>query len=134
MPEETLGHAVELVVVRHDEVGVAGHDEPARVDPAAGEHVALAQQDGRVDDDAVADHGHGVVVENPARHELEGERLAFDDNRVPGVVPALVAHDEAHVLGEEVGELPLPLVAPLGSDHDSGGHVVASGSLAGAQI
>ena len=39
---------------------------------------------------------------------------------------ALVADDEPHVLGEEVGELALALVAPLGSDHDGRGHETPS--------
>ena len=64
-----------------------------------------------------------MVVEDPARDELQGESLAAHDDRVTGVVATLVAHDNAHVFGEEVGELALSLVAPLGSDHHGRGHV-----------
>ena len=78
-----------------------------------------------VDDHAVADHRRDVVVEHAARDQLEGERLAVDDDGVPGVVAALVAHDHRHLFGEEVGELALALVTPLGSDDDGGGHVWA---------
>src|SRR5271166_1529421 len=64
-----------------------------------------------------------MVVEDPARYELQRERLAVHDDGVAGIVAALVADDQIHVLGEEVGELALPLVAPLGSDHHGRGHV-----------
>jgi hypothetical protein len=131
VPEETLRHPVELVVVRHDQVGVARYHEAAGVDPATREHVALCEEHGRVDDDAVADDRDGVGVEHTARDELEGEGLAVDDDRVAGVVAALVADDESHVLGEEIGELPLAFIAPLGSDHDGGGHVLPPVRLPG---
>ena len=55
-----------------------------------------------------------MVVEDPAGHQLEGEALSVDHDRVPGVVAALVADHQVHLLGDEVGELPLALVAPLG--------------------
>ncbi len=46
---------------------------------------------------------------------------ALADDRVPGVVAALKAHDRVGLLGEQVGDLSLSLVAPLGADdHDSG--------------
>ena len=55
----------------------------------------------------------------------EGIRWSFHsslapDDRVAGVVAALEAHDRVAVLGEQVGDLALALVAPLGADdHDS---------------
>jgi hypothetical protein len=86
------------------------------------EGVELGQQDGRVDHDPVADHRRDVLVEDAARHQLEGEGLAVDHNPVAGVVTALVAHHHVHFAGQEVGELALPLVAPLGSHHHGCGH------------
>ena len=56
--------------------------------------------------------------ENSARHELESEGLAVHDHRMTGVVAALVADDEVHLFGDEVGEFALTLVAPLRADHD----------------
>ena len=123
LPEVALGDAVELLVVRHDQVRVAG--ELAGVTcrcPCALEHVELVDEHDRVDDDAVADDRRDVRVEDAARHELELEHLAVDHERVPGVVTALVAHDELALLGEVVGELALALVTPLGSDDHRAGH------------
>ena len=82
----------------------------------------LGQQHGRVDDDAVADDRGDVVVEDPARHQLEREGLPVDHDGVAGVVAALVADDQLHLPGQEVGELALALVAPLGPDDDGCRH------------
>ena len=80
----------------------------------------------RVDDHAVADDRGDVVVEDAARHQLEGEGLAVDHDGVPGVVAALVADDHLHLLGQEVGELALALITPLGPDDHGCGHACSS--------
>ena len=90
--------------------------------PLAIEAVELGQQDGRVDHHPVADHRRDVLVEDAARDQLEGEGLAVDHDAVAGVVAALVAHHHVHLAGQEVGELALPLVAPLGPHHHGCGH------------
>ena len=46
----------------------------------------------------------------------------LDDDRVPGVRAALVAADEVGVLGEQVDDLALALVAPLRADDDGRRH------------
>jgi hypothetical protein len=104
-------------------MGVAGHHKTAHVDSSHLQHGALGEEHHRLDHDAVADDWHDVVIENPARDELKGERLATHDDRVTSVVTALVADYDLDVLGKKVGELALPLVAPLGSDHHGRGHL-----------
>ena len=122
LAEEALGHPVELLVVRHDQVGVAAHHQAAGVDALGGQGVELLEEDRRVHHDAVADDGGDVVVEDAARHQLERKSLAVDDDPVAGVVATLVAHHQIHVAGEEVGEPPFALVTPLGPDHHGCGH------------
>ena len=92
--------------------------------PLAAERVELGQEHAGVDHHAVADDRGDVGVEHPARHELQGEGLAVDHHRVPGVVAALVADDHVHVPGQQVGELALALVAPLGPDDHGCGHAL----------
>ena len=53
---------------------------------------------------------------------MELELLAVADDRVAGVVAALEAHDRVGALGEQVGDLALALVAPLGADYDESRH------------
>ena len=86
------------------------------------EPVDLAQQHARVEDDPVADHAGLVRVEDPRGDQVELELLAFADDRVAGVVAALEAHDHLGPLREQIGDLPLPLVAPLGTDYDHAWH------------
>ena len=126
LPEVALGHPVELRVVRHDQVGVAAHHHAAGVDPLRRQRVELGQQHPGVHHHPVADDRGDVGVEDAARHELEGEGHAVDDDGVPGVVAALVAHDHVHVPGQQVGELALALVAPLGPDDHGCGHARSS--------
>jgi hypothetical protein len=45
---------------------------------------------------------------------------------VAGVVAALEANDDISILRKEVGDLPLALVAPLGTNDDRGGNVCGS--------
>ena len=122
LAQEALGHAVELLVVRHDQVRVAGQADAAAVDSLGFEHVELFDQHGGVDDDAVADHRHDPRIQHAARNELELEDVAVHDDRVAGVVAALVADTERGLFGEEIGELSLALVTPLGADDHRAGH------------
>ena len=121
-PEVPLGQSVELLVVRHDEVGVTRQDQPGAVDPCIGEAVHLGDEHSRINDHAVSDDRNDVVVEDPARQELEREGATVHDDRVTGVVAALITHDHVHSPGQEVGQLPLALVTPLGADYDGGAH------------
>ncbi len=41
-------------------------------------------------------------------------------DRVPSVRPALVPHDPVGTLGQNVDQLPLPLISPLRADDDDG--------------
>ena len=123
LAEVPLGHAIELLVVRHDQVSVPAHPQPSAIHAPALEHVDLVDERPRLDDHPVSDHRRDVVVEHAAGDQLQRERLAVDDDRVPGVVTALVANDHCHLFGDQVGELAFALVTPLGSDDDSGGHV-----------
>src|SRR6185295_14385306 len=136
LAQPALGQRVDLLVIGEDQMRVAAHEQPAAIDALCGQPVELGQEHGRIDHHTVADDRGDVVVEDAARHQLQGKRLASDDDRVPRVVPALVAHDDVHLLGDEVGELALALVTPLGTDHDRCGHgamVVNHDPRAGSQ-
>ena len=44
--------------------------------------------------------------------------LAVDDERMSGVVTALEPHDGRGTIGEEIDDLPLALITPLGANDD----------------
>ena len=78
----------------------------------------------RLEGPGVDDHprSHDVQdpgVEDPRRDQVEDELLLADDDRVAGVVAAVVARHHLDLRRQQVDDLPLALVAPLGAgDHD----------------
>ena len=93
--------------------------------PRSVEQVDLVDEDLCIDDAARADHRPGAG-DDAARHLPELPRLAADDDRVPGVGPALIAAHDVRILGEQVDDLALALVAPLRADHDGRWHLAES--------
>src|SRR5204862_549627 len=78
--------AVDEGVVREDEVGAAGDEEPAgEAVPAPLERVDLADEDGGVDDHALAEDAGRVGPEDATREEPDDELLVTDDEGVPRV-------------------------------------------------
>jgi hypothetical protein len=135
LAQPRLARRVQQQVVGHDQVRVGRHAQPARVDAAAAQAVDLVGQHPRVDDHAVADEAALPRIEDAAGDEVELELLPVAHDRVAGVVAALEADDRVRVLGEQVDDLALALVAPLGSHHDDARHTCLSvRSARGAQI
>ena len=122
LAELRLALLVEQLVVRHDQVRVGRDAQAAEVDPAPAQLVDLGAQHHRIHHHAVADRAELARVEDPGRDQVELERLAFTDDRVAGVVAALEADHEVGLLGEQVDDLSLPLVAPLGADDHHSWH------------
>src|SRR5262249_12097032 len=122
LAELQLARRIELHVVGHDQVGVGGDAQAADVDAAVAELLDLPREHRGVDDDAVADRAGLAGVEDPRRDQVELEGLAVADDRVAGVVPALKADHEIRLLREQISDLALPFVAPLGADYDDSGH------------
>ena len=130
--EPALTRPVERDVPRHDQVRVA-RDEDEPVGPAAAslELVELRDEHVRVDDAARADRARDAA-DDPGRDRADLEGLAVDDDRVARVRATLVAADEVGLLGEQVDDLALPLVAPLRADDHGRGHVAHSRTPSGS--
>ena len=92
--------------------------QAADVDAAPLEALDLVEQHLRVDHDAVADRAGEAGIEDARRDQVELELLAVAHDRVAGVVAALEADHEVGLLGEQVRDLSLSFVAPLGADDD----------------
>ena len=117
--EVPLARRVDGDVPGHDQVGVPGDAHGLGRDPAPLELVQLGHEQPGVDHAAGADDAE-LSGEDPGRDVVERERLAVADDRVAGVGATLVAADDVRVQREEVDDLPLALVTPLGA-HDHGG-------------
>ena len=86
--------------------------------PRAFELLDFLAQRRRAQHDAVADQAQRVVAQDARRDQVQHGLLAGDHQRVAGVVAALEAHDRADVLGQEIDDLALAFVAPLGAEDD----------------
>ncbi len=111
------------LVERH----VRGQDQRAvRRDPQALEHrhalldqhAALGQQRLERQHHAVADEAAHVLAQDAGGNQRQDGLLAADHQGVAGVVAALEARHRGDALGEQVDDLALALVAPLGADDD----------------
>ena len=117
-----LGDPVKFLVIGHDQMGVARHEQGRRVHALRLESVDLAEQHARIDDHAIADDGRDGGIQDAAGNELESEGLSVNDDAMTGVVAPLIANDDVHFLGQEVRQFALALVAPLGSYYHRCGH------------
>jgi hypothetical protein len=109
---------VQLAVVRQDEVRLVADEQAiADVDSRARELVDLCEERLRVDHDTVADHAGDAFVQNARRQQPQHELPAARVDGVPGVVSSLVSGDDGEVAGEEVDDLALAFIAPLGAEH-----------------
>ncbi len=121
LAEPPLAALVDRHMPGHDQVRLARDAHAAGRDPARLELVQLRHEHFRVDHATGAEDAL-LAVKDPRRHVVELVLLALGDDRVPGVRPALVAADEVGVLGQQVDDLALPLVAPLGANDDGCRH------------
>ena len=82
------------------------------------QHAALAEQRLERQHHAVADEAAHLLAQDPGRDQRQDGLLAADDERVAGVVAALEAGHRGGALGQQVDDLALALIAPLGADDD----------------
>ena len=105
---------------RHEDVRSVGDAEIRRAHPALLEREHLVAEEREVHDHARAEDARRVRIEDAGWDQVELERAPLVDDGVPGVVATLVADDKIRLLREEIRDLALAFVAPLGSD--DGGH------------
>ena len=68
--------------------------------------------------DAVADQAAHPGAQNPGRNQVEYGLLALDDQRMAGVVATLEAHHCRGPVGQQIDDLALALITPLGTDYN----------------
>ena len=86
--------------------------------PARSQLAHLLEQRLRRQHHAVADEAGHVVVQDAGGNQPQDGLLAVDDQRVAGVVAALEAHHAGDAVGQQIDDLALAFVAPLGADDD----------------
>ena len=106
-------------MVRQADDGAAAYLEVVRrdADAAAAQRLGLVIKMLQIDDDAVADDVDRGLAEDAGGEEIEDELALLVDDRVTGVVAALITADDVIILREQIDHAALALIAPVCS-HD----------------
>src|SRR5262249_47297727 len=99
-----------------DQVRVGRDLQVADVDLTLFQPVDLLEQYLRVEHHPVADRAGQSLVEDPRRDQVEFEDVPVPDDRVPGIVATLKTDHQVGPLGEQVDDLSLSFIAPLGAN------------------
>ena len=94
---------------------VADVQSPGGIDARLFQAVDLLHQADGIDHDTVADHAGGAFSKNAGGDEVQDALRRANDDRVAGVGAALGADDDVRLLSQEVDDLALALIAPLGA-------------------
>ena len=105
--------AVKILVVGHDDMGVAGDLERVAGDALLLEGIDLAEENLGVDDAAIADHRIDALVHDAGGYLVKRQLVASCNDRVSCVRSAGVAANHVEVARDEVGDLALAFIAPL---------------------
>ena len=112
-------------MVGHEDLGALIHDDMGRGDAAVSQALQLGEELRHVQGHAVADDVDGVGVEHAGGELVQGKLPIVADDGVTRVRAALEADDHVGLLGQEIGDLALALVAPVGA-YDCFYHRVSS--------
>lgn len=105
---------------RCDEMSAIGDEESVLVaDVIAFELFQLFEHRREVDDCAIAQHVLRVRVENTTRQQVEGILLSIRNDRVACISSTVESRAVLVLRSEDVDELALAFITPLGSEHDS---------------
>ena len=107
-------------MIGHEEVRPLTDPDPVlHVDAPLHQGVVLLEELEQVQHHAVAEQAALFRVKNPRGNLVQDELPLAHVDSVAGVGPALVACDDVGVLGQDVHDLPFPLVTPLAPDDDA---------------
>ena len=114
-----LARAVEGAVVAEDEMcRVADEQIFSDLDFLRAQSLDLLDERDRINDDTVADDALFLRAQNARRDQVQHIFFAAGDDCVARVVATLRADDDVRFFGEEVDDLALAFVAPLGTDEN----------------
>ena len=103
--------AVEDPMVREDDVGSVGDEEPGAeggISALIRPGVQFPLEHPRVDHHAIAEYEGRFGIGDPRWEQVELDRAIADDHRVASIVAALEADDPTEGRGQLINELPLP--------------------------
>ena len=115
---------VERTMVREDDGGALGNFEILRRNGHARvlQRLNFTAQALQIDHDAVAQHVYNARQADAGGDEMKGEFAVLIHDGVARVVAALIPHDAVEVPSDQVADLALALIAPLGSNQHCRAH------------
>ena len=121
-----LGQAFFFPMMGEDDMGmVADQEVAANADAAGAKGFDLLEELFGIDDHAVGDDRLNAGPKHAGGQQGEFEGLAIDNDGMAGVGSAVETDHEVVLIGEQINDLALGLVAPLQAD-DTGGHAEKS--------
>lgn len=118
----------QLVDIENDMGAVGDEDAAVGVQAVLLERLEFLEEAGDVDDAAASDDVDAVGIDKATGENVEVVRDAVGDNGVAGVVTALGTAADLRLVGEDVGELALAFVAPLGAEDNGDRHREKTGN------
>src|SRR5258708_40293673 len=79
--------------------------------------IDLFEKSFRVDYHAITEHACFVMVNDARRQEPQNKGFIADINAVPGIMPALITRHDIKSIRQQIYDLSLSLIAPLGADN-----------------
>jgi len=76
----------------------------------------------RIDHASVTDHILAAPLENPGWNLMENNFFTVNNDRVPGIGATLKTDNHIHALRQQIYDLPLAFVAPLGAEQNGYRH------------
>ena len=107
---------------REDEVRQARHFQTCSGDSTRFKRINFFEECGEVNDNSVANHWRDGVIEDATGRQLQSVFLVANNNCVTRIVSALIASNDAVRCGEEVNDLGLAFIAPLGTYNNGDSH------------
>ena len=96
---------------------IADHQTTTAVVSPGGQPVQFFKPGVGIHNDPRRDHRLDMTVQNPGGQQTELISGSVEFDRVPGIVAALVPHDDVMFLCQQIDDFTLGFVAPLKSNH-----------------
>ena len=117
-----LRSPIQVDVVGHDHMGIAGDEEAFRGNACFLQQVHLLAQDPRIHHAAIADDRNRVLIHAARGNQMQFEGGVAMDDRMARIVAALRANAVIELPCKKVGDLAFTLVAPLRAHKNNSSH------------
>src|SRR6266498_5586970 len=109
-------------MVRHHDMSALANKQLGHADSLRLQILKLFDQNRWVDDHTIANHIYGASIKNARWNDMELEGAALIDDGMAGVVAATITDHQARALSQQIDDMALAFVAPLGANYRDDWH------------